>query len=44
MPIFHEDITYILQEEIPHITQPYIDNIPHSGVTVYHMIWVQRMT
>ena len=28
IPIFHEDVTYILQEEIPHITQPYIDNIP----------------
>ena len=26
--IFHEDITFILQPEIPHTTIPYIDNIP----------------
>ena len=31
VPIFHKDITYILQKEIPHITQPYIDDIPVRG-------------
>ena len=25
VPIFHEDVTNILQPEIPHVTQPYID-------------------
>ena len=29
--IFHEDVTYILQEEIPHVTRPYIDDIPVRG-------------
>jgi hypothetical protein len=31
VPIFHDDVTYILQPEIPHVTQPYIDNIPVKG-------------
>ena len=26
--IFHNNVTYILQPEIPHVTQPYIDNVP----------------
>jgi hypothetical protein len=29
--IFHDDVTYILQPEIPHVTQPYIDDIPVKG-------------
>ncbi|SJL17284.1 uncharacterized protein ARMOST_20831 [Armillaria ostoyae] len=28
VPIFHKDVTYILREEIPHVTQPYIDDVP----------------
>ncbi|OBZ73962.1 hypothetical protein A0H81_05907 [Grifola frondosa] len=28
VPIFHDDVTYILQPEIPHITIPYIDDVP----------------
>ena len=28
VPIFHEDVTFILQPEIPHTTIPYIDDIP----------------
>ena len=28
VPIFHEDVTKILQPEILHVTQPYIDDIP----------------
>ena len=31
VPIFHDDVCYILQPEIPHVTQPYIDNIPVRG-------------
>ena len=30
VPIFHDDVTYILQPEIPHVTQPYIDDAGHS--------------
>ena len=29
--IFHEDVTYILSEEIPHTTRPYIDDVPVRG-------------
>ena len=28
MPIFYDDVTHILQPEIPHVTQPYINNVP----------------
>jgi hypothetical protein len=31
VPIFHNDVTHILQAEIPHITIPYIDDIPCKG-------------
>ena len=31
VPIFHEDVTKILQPEIPHVTQPYIDDVPVRG-------------
>jgi hypothetical protein len=31
VPIFHDDVTFILQEEIPHITVPYIDDVPLKG-------------
>jgi hypothetical protein len=31
VPIFHDDVTYILQPEIPHVTQPYINDIPVKG-------------
>ena len=31
VPIFHNDVTCILQPEIPHVTQPYIDNVPVKG-------------
>jgi hypothetical protein len=31
VPIFHDDVTYILREEIPHVTIPYIDDIPIRG-------------
>ena len=28
VPIFHNDVTYILQPEIPKVTVPYINNVP----------------
>ena len=31
VPIFHDDVSYILRDEIPHITQPYIDDVPVRG-------------
>ena len=31
VPIFHDDVTYILREEIPHVTRPYIDDVPIKG-------------
>ncbi|KAJ2927254.1 hypothetical protein H1R20_g9839, partial [Candolleomyces eurysporus] len=32
VPIFHEDITAILQPEIPHITEPFVDDVPVKGL------------
>ena len=31
VPIFHGDVTFILHEEIPKITQPFIDDVPIKG-------------
>jgi hypothetical protein len=31
VPIFHDDVNYILREEIPHVTIPYIDDVPIRG-------------
>ena len=31
VPIFHDNVTYILQPEIPEVTVPYIDNMPIQG-------------
>ncbi|KAF7350636.1 Integrase catalytic domain-containing protein [Mycena sanguinolenta] len=31
VPIFHDDVTFILQPEIPEFTIPYIDDIPGRG-------------
>jgi hypothetical protein len=31
VPLFHDDVTFILQEEVPHITMPYIDDVPIKG-------------
>ena len=31
VPVFHDDVTYILQPEIPHVTIPYIDDVPVKG-------------
>jgi len=38
VPIFHDDVTYILQEEIPEVMVPYIDDVPCRGpVTRYEL-------
>ena len=31
VPVFHEDVTYVLCNEIPHITHPYVDDVPVKG-------------
>ena len=31
VPIFHDDVTYILQPEVPHLTISYIDDVPVKG-------------
>lgn len=31
VPIFHDDVTHALREEIPHVTIPYIDDVPCKG-------------
>src|SRR3981081_3001 len=31
VPIFHDDVTHILQPEVPHLTVPYIDDVPVKG-------------
>jgi hypothetical protein len=30
--IFHDDVTFILQAEIPHVTIPYINSVPIKGL------------
>jgi hypothetical protein len=34
--IFHDDVTFILQAEIPHVTIPYINNMPIKGPTTMY--------
>jgi hypothetical protein len=31
VPIFHDDVTYIPEDEIPHVTIPYINDVPIWG-------------
>jgi hypothetical protein len=38
VPIFHGDVTYILQPEIPHVTQPYIDDVPVRGPATRYIL------
>jgi hypothetical protein len=39
VPIFHDDVTFILQAEIPHVTIPYIDDVPIKGLmTMYQKV------
>ena len=37
VPIFHDDVTYILQPEIPDLTIPYIDDVPVKGPSSCYM-------
>ena len=37
VPIFHDDVTHILQPEIPHYTQPYIDDVPVKGPATQYL-------
>jgi hypothetical protein len=36
VPIFHDNITFILQAEIPHVTILYIDDMPIKGPTTMY--------
>jgi hypothetical protein len=36
VPIFHDDVTFILQVEIPHVTIPYIDDVSIKGPTTMY--------
>jgi hypothetical protein len=39
VPIFHDDITFILQAKILHVTIPYIDDVPIKGLmTMYQKV------
>ena len=38
VPIFHDDVTYILQPEIPDVTVPYIDDVPVKGPKSRYML------
>jgi hypothetical protein len=40
VPIFHDDITYILQEEVPQWMVPYIDDMPVTGPTSRSCKWM----
>ena len=31
VPIFHDDVTHILRAEVPHLTIPYINDVPVKG-------------
>jgi hypothetical protein len=39
VPLFHDDVTFISQAEIPHVTIPYIDDVPIKGLmTTYQNV------
>ena len=38
VPIFHDDVTFILGEEIPKYTQPYIDDVPVRGPATRYVL------
>ncbi|VDC04048.1 unnamed protein product [Peniophora sp. CBMAI 1063] len=38
VPIFHEDVTFILQAEIPHVTVPFIDDAPLRGPPTRYLL------
>ena len=38
VPVFHDDVTHILRPEIPHLTVPYIDDVPIKGPRSYYKL------
>ena len=36
--IFHDDVTHILQPEIPDVTVPYIDDVPIRGPNTQYVL------
>jgi hypothetical protein len=38
VPIFHDDVTYILQPEIPETTIPYVDDVPVRGPATRYIL------
>jgi hypothetical protein len=34
--IFHGDVTFILCDKIPHVTMPYIDDVPVKGPQMHY--------
>ena len=38
VPIMHDDVTHILQPEIPHITIHYIDDVPIKGPKSHYQL------
>lgn len=38
VPIFHDDVTFILQPEIPHVTVPFIDDVPMKGPKTRYLL------
>ena len=38
VPIFHEDVTFILRDEIPNVTRPYIDDVPVRGPATRYVL------
>ena len=38
VPIFHDDVTHILRPEIPHVTVPYIDDVPIRGPATRYVL------
>jgi hypothetical protein len=37
VPIFHDDVTFILQDEIPHTTIPHINDVPIRGPASWYI-------
>lgn len=48
IPIFHDNITFILQPEIPNLTIPFIDDVGMQGPATYYLLlnrtkeWIPR--
>ena len=38
VPIFHDNVTYILQSEIAHLMIPYVDDVPVKGPSSCYML------